>query len=186
MLDNLTKHLLIAMPSLQNSSFSRTVTLICKHDNHGAMGIVINQPTSMSINELIAYIDIKGTDKKISNHNLVFAGGPVHMDRGFILHDSDREWESTLIIDNDLKLTTSEDILLDIGKGAGPNNSIVALGYARWGAGQLEQELADNSWLTVPYEAKIVFDTPVEKRWQSAASKLGIDLHLISSEAGHA
>jgi putative transcriptional regulator len=186
MSENLTKHLLIAMPSLQNHNFSRTVALVCEHNSHGAMGIVINQPTSMSVEELIDQIDADDDSKKISNRNPVFAGGPVHMNRGFILHDSDREWESTHIIDNDLKLTTSEDILLDIGKGTGPKNSIVALGYAGWAAGQLEQELADNAWLTVSYEAKIVFTTPIEKRWQTAAGKLGIDLHLISSDAGHA
>lgn len=184
--ENLTKQLLIAMPSLRDPNFSHTVTLICEHNEYGAMGIIINQPTSMSVEELIDRLDTENKSETVPNHNPVFAGGPVHINRGFILHDSDREWESTHIIDNDLKLTTSEDILLDIGKGAGPKNSIVALGYAGWGPGQLEQELADNAWLTVPYEAKIVFDTPVEKRWKTAADKLGIDLHLISNEAGHA
>lgn len=186
MSENLTKHLLIAMPNLHDPNFSRTVTLICEHSKDGAMGIIINQPTSMSVEELIDSLDVDEKSETTPNQNPVFAGGPVHINRGFILHDSDREWESTHIIDNDLKLTTSEDILLDIGKGEGPKNSIVALGYAGWGAGQLEQEIADNAWLTVPYEAKIVFETPVEKRWQTAADKLGIDLHLISSDAGHA
>lgn len=184
--ENLTKQLLIAMPSLRDPNFSHTVTLICEHNEYGAMGIVINQPTSMSVEELIDRLDTEKKSATVPNHNPVFAGGPVHINRGFILHDSDREWESTHMIDNDLKLTTSEDILLDIGKGVGPKNSIVALGYAGWGPGQLEQELAENAWLTVPYEAKIVFDTPVEKRWKTAADKLGIDLHLISNEAGHA
>ena len=184
--ENLTKQLLIAMPSLRDPNFSHTVTLICEHNEYGAMGIIINQPTSMSVEELIDRLDTKNKSETVPNHNPVFAGGPVHINRGFILHDSDREWESTHMIDNDLKLTTSEDILIDIGKGAGPENSIVALGYAGWGPGQLEQELADNAWLTVPYEAKIVFHTPVEKRWKTAADKLGIDLHLISNEAGHA
>ncbi len=184
--ENLTKQLLIAMPALRDPNFSHTVTLLCEHNEYGAMGIIVNQPTSMSVKELIDRLDTENKSKKVPNHNPVFAGGPVHINRGFILHDSDREWESTHIIDNDLKLTTSEDILLDIGKGAGPKNSIVALGYAGWGPGQLEQELADNAWLTVPYEAKIVFETPVEKRWETAANKLGIDLHLISNEAGHA
>jgi len=182
----LTKHLLIAMPSLQDPNFSRTVTLICEHSKDGAMGIVINQPTSMSVEELFDREEIENASADTSNTHLIFAGGPVQINRGFILHDSDRAWESTHIIDNDLKLTTSEDILIDIATGKGPKNSIVALGYAGWGAGQLEQELADNAWLTVPYEAKIVFDTPVEKRWEAAANKLGIDLHLISNEAGHA
>ncbi len=184
--ENLTKQLLIAMPALRDLNFSHTVTLLCEHNEYGAMGIIVNQPTSMSVKELIDRLDSENKSEKIPNLNPVFAGGPVHINRGFILHDSDREWESTHIIDNDLKLTTSEDILFDIGKGVGPKNSIVALGYAGWGPGQLEQELADNAWLTVPYEAKIIFETPVEKRWETAADKLGIDLHLISNEAGHA
>lgn len=185
MSENLTKQLLIAMPSLQDPNFSRSVTLICEHNKFGAMGIIINQPTSMHVQELLRQLDMDSEDIS-DNQNLVYAGGPVQIDRGFILHDSDRQWESTHIIDNDLKLTTSEDILIDIAKGLGPENSIVALGYAGWGAGQLEQEIADNSWLTVPYEAKIIFNTPVEKRWQVAAEKLGIDVHLISSDSGHA
>lgn len=185
MSDNLTKQLLIAMPSLQDPNFSRSVTLICEHNQFGAMGIMINQPTTMHVQELLDQLEVDG-DISSNNQNPVYAGGPVQIDRGFILHDSDRQWESTHIIDNDLKLTTSEDILLDIAKGIGPENSIVALGYAGWGAGQLEQELADNAWLTVPYEAKIIFNTPAEKRWQLAAEKLGVDVHLISSESGHA
>ncbi len=186
MAENLTKHLLIAMPSLQDPNFSHTVTLICEHSSNGAMGIVINQPTSMRVDELIDSLNKENRTTTLPNDTPVLVGGPVQINRGFILHDSDRDWESTHIIDNDLKLTTSEDILFDIGKGTGPSNLIVALGYAGWDAGQLEQEIAHNSWLTVPYEAKIVFDTPIEKRWQSAADKLGIDLHLISNEAGHA
>ena len=108
------------------------------------------------------------------------------MDRGFILHDSKQQWDSTLSIDNDLKLTTSEDILIDIAQGQGPKNSLIALGYAGWSAGQLEEELANNAWLTVPYDANIVFNMPVEKRWQAAANKIGVDLHLISNQTGHA
>ena len=185
MSENLTKHLLVAMPSMRDPNFSHTVTLICEHSAQGAMGVIINQPISMSVEELIGRI--KTNDDDVApNKNLIYAGGPVHINQGFILHDSDRNWESTLIIDNDLKLTVSEDILTDIAKGRGPENMIVALGYAGWGAGQLEQELAENTWLTVPYEAGIVFHTPVEKRWQRAANKLGIDLRLISNEAGHA
>ena len=119
-------------------------------------------------------------------HSPVYAGGPVQIDRGFILHDSDKQWDSTHIIDNDLCLTTSEDILLAIAQGKGPENALIALGYAGWGAGQLEEELSANAWLTVPYDADIIFQTPIEQRWQSAATKIGVDLHLISSQSGHA
>ncbi|MCY4420747.1 MAG: YqgE/AlgH family protein [Gammaproteobacteria bacterium] len=187
MSENLTKHLLVAMPALHDPNFSRSVTLICEHNQHGAMGIVVNQPIVLCVEELISYLDVDMDEQLFSTQREpVYAGGPVHTNRGFVLHDSDRHWKSTYTIDEDLKLTTSEDILLDIGRGTGPDNTIVALGYAGWGPGQLEQELADNAWLTVPYQAKIIFNTPAEKRWQSAASRLGIDVHLISNEAGHA
>ncbi|MGH1538314.1 MAG: YqgE/AlgH family protein [Gammaproteobacteria bacterium] len=192
MSDNLTKQLLIAMPSMEDPNFSRTVTLICEHNQDGAMGIIINQPTTLFVDELLSNlekddaIDSKTTKNSLSNNDPVYAGGPVQVDRGFILHDSDKQWDSTHIIDNDLSLTTSEDILLAMAEGKGPENALIALGYAGWGAGQLEEELSANAWLTVPYEANIIFDTPIEKRWQSAATKIGIDLHLISNQAGHA
>ncbi len=192
MSDNLTKQFLIAMPSMEDLNFSRTVTIICEHNQNGAMGIVINQPTTLSIDELLSNLDfIKlnssySSIKSMNTHSPVYAGGPVQIDRGFILHDSDKQWESTHIIDNDLSLTTSEDILLAIAQGKGPENSLIALGYAGWGAGQLEEELSANAWLTVPYEADIIFKTPIEQRWQSAATKIGVDLHLISNQSGHA
>ncbi len=191
MSDNLTKQLLIAMPSMEDPNFSRTVTLICEHNQEGAMGIIINQPTTLIVDELLSHLEGIDTGKDLtdnahSHNDPVFAGGPVQIDRGFILHDSDKQWDSTHIIDNDLSLTTSEDILLAIAKGKGPENALIALGYAGWAAGQLEDELSANAWLTVPYEAGIIFDTPIEKRWQSAATKIGIDLHLISNQAGHA
>ena len=188
MSENLTKQLLIAMPSMEDPNFSRTVTIICEHNQDGAMGIIINQPTTLFVDELLSNFDVtesnnKDTEDKplnpLHNHEPVYAGGPVQIDRGFILHDSDKQWESTHMIDNDLSLTTSEDILLAIAQGKGPENTLIALGYAGWEAGQLEQELSANAWLTVPYEADIIFDTPIEKRWQRAATKIGIDLHLI-------
>lgn len=209
MSDNLTKQLLIAMPSMKDPNFSRTVTLICEHSQDGAMGIIINQPTQIRVDELLDSLvtttstnngpsngadngpgnekDKQDTTQKPQqNHSPVFAGGPVQIDRGFILHDSDKQWESTHMIDNDLCLTTSEDILLAISRGKGPENALVALGYAGWDAGQLEQELSQNSWLTVPYEADIIFNTPIEQRWQNAATKIGVNLHLISNQTGHA
>ena len=196
MSENLTKQLLIAMPSMEDPNFSRTVTLICEHTQDGAMGIVVNQPTTLFVNELLSNVQAPNSDSqndskqedKTSNRSLgpVYAGGPVQIDRGFILHDSDKQWESTHIIDNHLSLTTSEDILIAIAQGKGPENALVALGYAGWGAGQLEEEISANSWLTVPYDTQILFNTPIENRWQSAATKLGIDVHLISSQTGHA
>lgn len=195
MSENLTKQLLIAMPSMEDPNFSRTVTIICEHNQDGAMGIIINQPTNLFVDELLSNLDATSSDfkdpensthKSIDEYDPVYAGGPVQIDRGFILHDSDKQWDSTLIIDNDLSLTTSEDILLAIAQGKGPENVLIALGYAGWGADQLEQEISANAWLTVPYEADIIFNTPIEQRWQSAAAKIGVDLHLISNQAGHA
>lgn len=190
MSDNLTKQFLIAMPSMEDPNFSRTVTIICEHNQDGAMGIIINQPTTLFVDELLSSLinsEISQTaTNTIDQHQPVYAGGPVQLDRGFILHDSDKQWDSTHIIDNDLSLTTSEDILLAIAQGNGPENSLIALGYAGWAAGQLEEELSANSWLTVPYAADIIFDTPIEQRWQSAATKIGVDVHLISNETGHA
>lgn len=197
MSENLNKQFLIAMPSMEDPNFSRSVTVICEHSKEGAMGITINQPTTMFVDEILSnYQSNDGStcSKKetpsfidaLHSDALVYAGGPVQMDRGFILHDSKQQWDSTLSIDNDLKLTTSEDILIDIAQGQGPKNSLIALGYAGWSAGQLEEELANNAWLTVPYDANIVFNMPVEKRWQAAANKIGVDLHLISNQTGHA
>lgn len=195
MSENLTKQLLIAMPSMEDPNFSRTVTIICEHNQDGAMGIIINQPTTLFVDELLSNLDATDADNKDTKDSLhnsidkldpVYAGGPVQIDRGFILHDSDKQWDSTHIIDNDLSLTTSEDILLAIAQGKGPENALIALGYAGWAAGQLEHEISANAWLTVPYDADIIFDTPIEQRWQSAATKIGVDLHLISNQAGHA
>ncbi|MFK7815676.1 MAG: YqgE/AlgH family protein [Gammaproteobacteria bacterium] len=190
MSDSLTKQFLIAMPSMEDPNFSRSVTIICEHNQDGAMGIIVNQPTTLLVNELLSPLidDVtsQSSPSTINHHQPVYAGGPVQLDRGFILHDSDKQWDSSHIIDNDLSLTTSEDILLAIAQGKGPKNSIIALGYAGWAAGQLEEELSANSWLTVPYEADIIFNTPVEQRWQSAATKIGVDVHLISNETGHA
>jgi putative transcriptional regulator len=190
MSDYLTKQFLIAMPSMEDPNFSRTVTIICEHNQDGAMGIVINQPTTLFVDELLSSLinnnEVSQSVPTANEPQPVYAGGPVQLDRGFILHDSDKQWDSTHIIDNDLSLTTSEDILVAIAQDKGPKNALIALGYAGWAAGQLEQELSANAWLTVPYEADIIFNTPNEQRWQSAATKIGVDVHLISNQAGHA
>lgn len=180
-----TNQLLIAMPSLADPNFSRTVTLICEHNEHGALGLVINRPTEVRLSELLDHLDIAATDVDIASMP-VFAGGPVQLERGFILHMPLGQWESTLKIDTELGLTTSLDILSAVAAGTGPRHSLVALGYAGWGAGQLEREIADNAWLTVPNDTEILFELPVELRWQAAAKKLGVDLTLMAGDAGHA
>ena len=178
--------MLIAMPSLNDPNFNKSVTLICEHSpKDGAMGIVLNQPTSMTVQEILTELQISKTCESAFDEP-VFAGGPVQTDRGFILHDSNETWNSSLTITENLYLTSSNDILEAMARGEGPENSMVVLGYAGWGPGQLEQEISNNAWLTVPNDDEIVFDVPVDKRWQAAASKLGIDLNLLAGEAGHA
>ena len=182
---NFTNHFLIAMPSLADPNFSQTVTLICEHNSEGALGIVINRPMNLQLQEVLKHLGMSAATTEIEVIP-IFAGGPVHMDHGFVLHEPLGQWEATLKVNNQIGLTTSRDILAAIAAGKGPNKTLVTLGYAGWGPGQLEHEIADNAWLTVTHDAEIVFDIPVEKRWQAAATKLGIDLNLLAGDAGHA
>jgi len=180
----LTNQFLLAMPSLNDSNFSRSVTLICEHNDEGALGIVINRPTNLSVTEIFQQLDLEG--KSIDCSDLVHFGGPVQSERGLVLHESLGSWEYTLPITDTLGLTTSKDILDALSKGDGPDSYIFALGYAGWTSGQLEAEIHENSWLIVPASREIMFDTPVEERWTKAAAMAGIDICKISSEVGHA
>jgi len=183
--DCLRDHFLLAMPGLSEGIFSQSVTYICEHGESGAMGIVINQPLDLSVAEIFEHLQIT-TSRDFSDVK-VLAGGPVQLDHGFVLHrNCARSWESSLKITNDITLTTSCDILRAIAVEEGPDEHLIALGYAGWAAGQLEQELADNSWLTLPAVSDIIFNTPCHQRLGAAAALLGIDMNLISSEAGHA
>ncbi len=173
------------MPKLADPNFSQTVTLICEHNAEGALGIVINRPTDLRLRELLSHLGLTTSAETIGNE-LIYAGGPVQLDHGFVLHQPLGQWEATLSINEHLGLTTSRDILAAIAAGKGPKKSLVTLGYAGWGPGQLEQEIADNAWLTVPHDLNIVFDLPAERRWHTAATKLGIDLNLLAGDAGHA
>lgn len=185
MMARLTNQFLIAMPSLKDPNFHQTVSLICEHNEHGALGIVINRPLDLRLGELFEHLHISVAAADVANRP-VLAGGPVQVDHGFVLHQPVGHWESTLQVTEDVGLTTSRDILEATATGEGPTKSLVALGYAGWAPGQLEQEIADNAWLTVPNEVEIVFDLPYDSRWQAAAQKLGVDLALISGNAGHA
>ncbi len=183
--DSLRDHFLLAMPGLSAGIFSHSITYICEHGESGAMGIVINQPLDLSVGEIFDHLQINSlrdfTDVP------VMAGGPVQIDHGFVLHrDSHDEWEASLHVTDEITLTTSRDILRAIAHGTGPREHLIALGYAGWSAGQLEQELAENSWLTLPADSDIIFSTPHQKRLGAAAALLGIDMNLISGEAGHA
>ena len=180
-----TNQFLIAMPALADPNFHHSVTLICEHNAEGALGIVINQPTDIRVGELLDHLEIE-TERTELAALPVYGGGPVEMERGFVLHQPVGEWEGSLKVTEDLALTTSRDILEALAQGRGPERVLLALGYAGWGAGQLEQEMADNAWLTSPANPDIIFETPPDQRWRAAAEQLGIDLSLLSDGAGHA
>lgn len=181
----LTNHFLIAMPALADPNFFHTVTFICEHDAEGAMGLVINRPLDMQLGEILAHMDVAEIDPGAAGLP-VFQGGPVQMERGFVLHEPLGDWEATLQISDTIGVTASQDILTAMAAGRGPRRALVALGYAGWGAGQLEREMAENAWLSGPASAEILFETPVERRWEAAAALLGVDLNLLSGDAGHA
>lgn len=181
---SLRDHFLIAMPGLNDSSFAHTVTYICEHSAQGAMGVVINLATPMLLKEIFAQMDLK--DQSDQGELIVMSGGPVQPERGFVLHSPDSKWQSTLEISPDISLTASRDIIAALADGSGPQHALIALGYAGWGEGQLEAEIAANSWLTVAADKNIIFNTPLEQRWTAAAQALGIDVNLIASTAGHA
>ncbi|NEX22280.1 YqgE/AlgH family protein [Thiorhodococcus mannitoliphagus] len=182
---SLTNHFLIAMPGLQDPNFSRTVTYICEHTDQGAMGIVINRPLDVRLGELFDQLDIRST-RPGAKETPVYQGGPVQTDRGFVLHSAGPAFDSTLSITPDISVTTSRDVLEAIGRGEGPDETLIALGYAGWGSGQLEQEMSANAWLSGPASGEIIFQMDPGARWMAAARLLGVDLNLLSGEAGHA
>lgn len=181
---SLRDHFLIAMPNLLDPNFYHSVTYICEHSAEGAMGIVINNPLDVGLKDLLQHLEIE-VDADFTDH-LLMLGGPVDTERGFVMHRPGGHWDASLRVSMDVTITTSRDILHALAHHEGPASAFVALGYAGWGAGQLEQELLDNAWLSVPAQAHVIFDTPVEQRWHAAAALLGIDIHQISGEAGRA
>jgi len=186
----LTNHFLIAMPSMADPNFTHTVTLICDHDaRHGAIGLVFNRTLDVSEADLMDQLGIDTSAMKNPDER-VYDGGPVQMERGFILHSRmspDQEpWDSSLTVSDELALTTSQDILHAIAKGQGPEQHLLALGYAGWGPGQLEYEISENAWLHAPADPAIIFETPVDQRWQQAALLMGVDINAMGMTAGHA
>jgi putative transcriptional regulator len=182
---SLTWNLLIAMPTLADPNFSRTVTLICEHSSEGAMGIVINRPTQIKMRDILEQLQIDASHSVHAN-TPVYAGGPVQNSRGFVLHEPLGNWEATLAVTDTLGVSTSRDILEALANNQGPDRYLIALGYAGWGAGQLEAEITANSWLNAPANREILFTLAPENRWHAAAKLTGVDLALLSSEAGHA
>jgi putative transcriptional regulator len=181
----LANQLLIALPGLDDPNFSRSVTLVCQHDGDGAMGVVVNRASEYTLGEVFRQMGIESGDSDLCARPVV-AGGPVHPERGFVLHDGDRQWDSTLAIADGLYVTTSRDVLEAMARGEGPRSATVALGCAGWGAGQLEHELVDNSWLTVPADEELLFRLPLDARWQAAAGRIGVDMARMADYSGHA
>jgi len=181
----LTNQLLIAMPGMADPNFSTTVTLICEHNDDGALGIIINRPLNLKLSGLFDQLSVEDADPDTAE-NPVMSGGPVGTERGFVLHDKKLSFENTLAVSDDIQLTLSRDVIDAMALGDGPEKSLVAIGYAGWEPGQLEEEMLANSWLNVTATPELVFDTPFEERWNSAARLLGVDISSISPDAGHA
>ena len=217
---SLENQFLIAMPSLANDYFNKTVTYICEHNDEGAMGLIINMPVNITLHDLLKQIEEndkeennqaseEGDQEDIDNtlvpkqetaveseaesflldnslEQLVLSGGPISQNRGFVLHRTQPGWKSSLALSEEIMITTSKDILMSLGTKKAPEQYMVTLGYAGWGPGQLETELQSNSWLTIDADSDILFNTPIEQRWQKATEKLGIDVAHLSSDIGHA
>ena len=191
---NLTHHFLIAMPGVEDASFSRSVVYLCEHSERGALGLIINKPTPISLEGLFEKVDLSLGREDLTLQQ-VFQGGPVQTERGCVLHEAMRgpqesedesPYASTMTIPGGLEMTTSKDVLEALAHGAGPRRVLVTLGYSAWGEGQLESELAENSWLTVGADVSVIFETPVQERYDRALGLLGLQSWMLSPEAGHA
>ncbi|MDF3933008.1 YqgE/AlgH family protein [Pseudomonas citronellolis] len=181
----LKHHFLIAMPHMADPNFAQTVTYLVEHNEQGAMGLVINRPSGLSLSDVLEQLRPEPLPPARCQGVTVYSGGPVQTDRGFVLHPAGQTFQATLEL-GELNLSTSQDVLFAIADGSGPAQSVIALGYAGWEAGQLEAELADNAWLTCPADLEVLFDTPTEQRLAAAAQRLGINLALLTAQAGHA
>ena len=191
---DLTHHFLIAMPGLEDGSFSRSVVYLCEHSEQGALGLIINKPSDLSLMHLFDKVELSLRRADLT-HAPVFHGGPVQTDRGFVLHDpmravdakvGDSAYASTMVIAGGLMMTTSRDVLEALSSGAGPRRVLVTLGYSSWGEGQLESELGENSWLTVRADPAVIFETPIEDRYDRALALLGLQAWMLSPDVGHA
>lgn len=180
-----SNHFLIAMPSLQDPYFTHGVAYICEHNENGAIGIIINHPLDISLSEVLRQLDIKAEDPQIDQLP-VLCGGPLHPERGFVIHTPGGNWRSTLDMNSEISITTSRDVLQAIAQNKGPTKVVISLGYSSWTAGQLEQEIRENRWLVCPADTDILFKLPFDQRWQAAIRLLGFDINNLSSEIGHA
>jgi putative transcriptional regulator len=192
---DLKHHFLIAMPGLEDETFARSVVYLCEHSTRGAMGLIINKPADISMRHLFDKVDLPLRREDLAQ-NPVSQGGPLQTERGFVLHDpvvmapsegSDASvYASTLVVPGGLEMTTSRDVLEALSSGAGPRRVLITLGYASWGEGQLESELSENTWLTVPASVEVIFEVPMAERYDRALDLLGLKSWMLSPEAGHA
>ncbi|MFO1263424.1 MAG: YqgE/AlgH family protein [Rhodoferax sp.] len=191
---NLTNHFLIAMPGLTDEIFAKSVVYVCEHSPRGALGLVINKPTDITLKDLFGKVDLPLLREDLTGRP-VFQGGPVQTERGFVLHEpvfsaldqpEQPVYASTMTIPGGLEMTTSKDVLEALATGSGPRKVLVTLGYSAWGEGQLESELGENSWLTVDADQAVIFDTPIAERYEKALSLLGLQSWMISAQVGHA
>ncbi len=186
---NLANHFLIAMPSMLDPVFGGAVIYLCEHNASGALGVIINKPTDMTMDVLFERIDLTleiTPNRAPIDKKPVMFGGPVQVERGFVLHSPFEQFSSMMQVTDEVALTTSKDVLEAVASGLGPQRILVSLGCSGWSAGQLEQEIAKNGWLTVPADASIIFDLPIEERFVAAMKLLGIDPTMLTGEAGHA
>jgi len=181
----LENQMLVAMPGMLDPNFSRSVTLLCQHSSEGAIGITINRESNFTLGEIFDQLDLECEDEALRDQP-VLEGGPVNPDRGFVLHTPTEGFESSMPLAGDIMVTTSRDVLAAIAAGDGPEQYVVALGYAGWGDGQLEDEMRQNAWLSVPADRAIVFDAPLPDRWNRAVSNLGIDISNLHDVGGRA
>ena len=182
---SLKHHFLIAMPHMADPNFAQTVTYLVEHNEQGAMGLVINRPSGLNLADVMEQLRPDDTPPALCQGLAILSGGPVQTDRGFVLHPSGLSFQATLEL-GELALSTSQDVLFAIADGQGPEKSLITLGYAGWDAGQREAELADNAWLTCPADPAILFDTAADQRLAAAAARLGVNLNLLTAQAGHA
>ena len=182
---NFTDHFLIAMPAMEDPYFSKSLIYIAEHNAQGALGVIVNRPIDMNLAALFEKIDVPIKSAGIANLP-VFFGGPVQTDRGFVLHRPVGKWQSTLAVNQSIGLTTSRDVLQAVAQDGEPHEIMVTLGYSGWGAGQLEHELGQNAWLTVPADPRVIFELPYEERLLSALEILGVDFANLAENAGHA
>ncbi|MBS1169357.1 MAG: hypothetical protein H6R01_275 [Burkholderiaceae bacterium] len=182
---NLSNHFLIAMPSMSDPVFGGTVVYLCEHNKHGALGMVINRPTEIKMSDLFERLDLKPEISLWTSRPVMF-GGPVQEDRGFVLHSPQGEFSSMLKVSDDIAFTTSRDVLEAVASGNGPQRVLVGIGYSGWSAGQLEQEISKNGWLTVAADPQVIFDLPFEERYKAALKLLGIEPAMLAASAGHA